>query len=1325
MTEVNIPLNLKDIISYVNGKNNMDKLELLTSVTVTALMIANPVVGATASTVATLLGSSVSTQIKKIFHLLDSKNKEDKALEVFEKCRFTEILLSRLAAKQTIEKNLNGKDMLFSQWQLARIVEEENKKEINRLDEERENKFVQTYIEKGDFIKENYWEELLNAILKVIDVSTDEVPNFKKKMVEEIAKNYEAFRNQVAYESQLFKNYIRNLANDYNSEKVLKKLNELMEFMHSYGNLYRTIDEVDQWLKASTDPSIGLNFFNYEEETFEKQLVQQLANDVIYLKGKTREEVVFYTLFIIKNQAKNREQDTYIIETKENWDALRGKCKDKILIPNFNASVVEIIPDNTNIIIYSDEDYLGNKQPIELNKRILSNMSKMLQNEVKDLLQVNNIVNKSNGLYTTFKRMVFKGKTGYPKWEKHINPSFIPALLIGSWTESESLADIDVFSKLAKSTYGEYVQSISNMVGGEDPFLLSYKNNRDQTYKLANVEEAWEIAFHLLTPDVITTFKEVIVDVLTDVAPMYHLPIEEHYRGKIMSKGPKYSDTIKNGIIRSLIMLANNDSKDNHMNIGSTQRWVDETVQELLDQVDSKEKWFAISEYIPMIAEASPEVTLSVLEREVILPNSPLWQLFEQNSNGFWGRNYYTHILWALEKLLCLEETALRVVKVLAKLAEREVDYAISNSPMSTLHHALCAWLHDINISIDEKIQLTDYLVKQSKIGWKLLELILPDRSPGQAMMSMTKPHYRQFSIKYKLTRRKEIIDTYKAYIEIAIRESKEDLKKWGILFDKFFFFEFGLADDVIVGVNRAIKQCSSDIIKYTFKEKVREILYRHRFYCKSNWAVKEEHLLRIEQEVYDIIQFENKLYDYLHWFTTDRLILIHPEPYEETQYDYNKERQTLWQMRRDALEEIQKDPNITIIGLLNMLSEEHQDGCRGISEIVASEFHGYMPNLSFIDELLDQNQTAAFLAYVGKIYEKEGLQVIRKVIEKVEDNHELTVELLNIAEIDKSLLSLVNSCKPIIVTEYWKSLSPYKEIKDETIRLDIWNELLEAKNYPASVTMLNHNYFRDFPKHIELLTKIIMDPGNYNVYRDQNRICKAFQHIYQFDNLTEEQHVQVRQLEWSYFHLLKNEITPKFLIHDLKTDPRLMAELIRYAFKSSDGLEEPRRPTENEKRLASQAFSILLELKELKFCPCVDEKDDISVDKLTEWTEQYLKLVDKNKQTDIGQNKLGEYLARSPMGKDGNFPHEAVRKVFENHYSEEIKQGFLSGVKYGRGVVKITNGKEEKELSAQYERYAKAIRIEYPHMADALKKLADYFMRQSVEDRERATYDL
>lgn len=105
---------------------------------------------------------------------------------------------------------------------------------------------------------------------------------------------------------------------------------------------------MDQWLRDATDPSINLQVFNYKEKDFVKQLEQQLASDVIYVKGKTREEVIYYILYHTEHG-----NNTYIIDTLENWNKMRGKCQGKILIPNFNAQEVEIIPGNTNILSFS------------------------------------------------------------------------------------------------------------------------------------------------------------------------------------------------------------------------------------------------------------------------------------------------------------------------------------------------------------------------------------------------------------------------------------------------------------------------------------------------------------------------------------------------------------------------------------------------------------------------------------------------------------------------------------------------------------------------------------------------------------------------------------------------------------------------------------------------------------------------------------------------------------------------------------------------------------------------------------------------------------
>ncbi len=197
----------------------------------------------------------------------------------------------------------------------------------------------------------------------------------------------------------------------------------------------------------------------------------------------------------------------------------------------------------------------------------------------------------------------------------------------------------------------------------------------------------------------------------------------------------------------------------------------------------------------------------------------------------FFARNYYTHVLWSLEKLLCLENLAPRSIKILVKLAERDLSYKISNSPLSTLAQALSGWLHVINVSLDEKIDLVEYIVDTSSIGWLILEQILPDRSNHGSFLSMTRLDYRPYEFKYKLEYRDQLFKTYKAYTSIAINTANNDLEKWGVLFDKCTFIELELYDLAREKLVQALSNNEIDEVRYTFKEKLRDIIYRHRFF--------------------------------------------------------------------------------------------------------------------------------------------------------------------------------------------------------------------------------------------------------------------------------------------------------------------------------------------------------------------------------------------------------------------------------------------------------------------------------------------------------------
>ncbi|ABR47925.1 hypothetical protein Amet_1752 [Alkaliphilus metalliredigens QYMF] len=137
---------LKALIDYVNGKEkDLDRVAMLASVTITAAMLGNTLVGSAASTSFTILGTSILPEIKKIIGLINKKDKETEATEIYEKCRFTEIALARLAVKHAIEKNLKGKNGLFAQWKLSNMINEQKEYKVRKLDKERELKSIKAF----------------------------------------------------------------------------------------------------------------------------------------------------------------------------------------------------------------------------------------------------------------------------------------------------------------------------------------------------------------------------------------------------------------------------------------------------------------------------------------------------------------------------------------------------------------------------------------------------------------------------------------------------------------------------------------------------------------------------------------------------------------------------------------------------------------------------------------------------------------------------------------------------------------------------------------------------------------------------------------------------------------------------------------------------------------------------------------------------------------------------------------------------------------------------------------------------------------------------
>lgn len=1127
----------------------------------------------------------------------------------------------------------------------------------------------------------------------------------------------------------IYKNYVVGVALAQISEGGIPSridfvnLNKYEQYFEEIGlELFEKSSDIyqfDEYLMSCTNPKISLGFFDYEEKEFEKNFLEKLTTQsTIYLQGKTKEEVMGYALFIIKNKARHLIPKVMIVDGLEKWNRLKGYCEDKILIPNFNANEITIIPNNTNIIFYGEEDFIGNKETLKLNKRTLSNMSDKLNKEINDLTTTHQLVTQCNGLYSIFKRKVFEGKSGRPRWEEHSDLNLLPALLASSWENNTK--DRAFIERLTGINYEQYIESIQLATNGEDPFILHYNNGYEDIFKLANVEEGWEILFSKITEENLQLFKNLSLEVLSEIPAKYDLPLEDHYRSSLLTKkNLEYSSTLKEGIIRSLIFITLKES-----NITTDKnRFVNQIINQLFTQIKESKQWFALAEFLPLLVEASPMIFIDFIEKEVDNPESKIWTLFENVSDGLWGRNYYTHVLWALEKLLCLEDIAPKSIKVLAKLAERKINYKISNSPMSSLTQVLSGWFHQINISIEEKIELVEYIVENSIIGWNLLEGILPNRNKQSIISNVNYFKYRPYEIKYKLEYKNQLFQTYKAYTLIAINATNSDLSKWGLIFDKCLFIELGLYDLVKEELGKVLSNVVPDEQKYVFKEKIRDIIYKHRYFKNSEWALSEENVEKVE-ELFNLIVFECNVYNYLHLFMNERLISLNPIPYDKNERtDLNTERRMLKEERLKALKSIINNKNDSIWDLVKLLKiyDTTKRSQYAIGEILASEIDHYNLNFKILEKALENSAETLLTSYIETVYNRQGIEVIESVLDLLKESNELVISILKVVYIDQKFLEILNSLSDDIKSGYWESIIIRWDIVDNPLKEIVWSTLIEYKNFNALLTIIDLYFKKDLEKNIQILEEIL---SNQNIFAINNQnsylIIEVFKNIYTESNPNIEKDLCLRvcHLEWAYFSLLIDQFPPRYLMKELQTDPTLLASLIQNAYKSS---KDDGDIDEMKKSLGKQAWDILFKLK---FCPCVDENNDISEEKLETWIKTFLGEIDKNGQGEIGRQILGECFAYSPKNNEEIFPHRVVCTMFEKYYTEDIGKGFVLGILNSRGVHWGTSGREEESLATKYENYARKIRIKYPKVSSELLKISKDYKRQAFQERERASYD-
>lgn len=1063
-----------------------------------------------------------------------------------------------------------------------------------------------------------------------------------------------------------------------------------------------TINDMDKRLKESTNPSISLDFFEIDYEEFKKEFKNKLIGNV-YIEGRSREE----TLYCILNELGyklNYSNKVLIVENEESWNYLKERVDGYILIPNFYIGEIVAIKNNINIFIYGEDEHCTNQNKIYLKKRTRRTIINKLEESDITPTDAYKYVEHTNGLYIPLKRKLFNGQYNIvPNWYNEKNGSFVTALLCGKWTECEG--DKRVIEELSGKSYDDFMNDLLPFSKGEEPFIIEIQDYGNKKYQLANIETSWEYIGNEIRDTYWERFKKIAYKVIVKIDPLFTLPFSEHLKATLYSEKPENSNELKSGIIRSMIFRG--IYRDNKQ-----QYEIDNLVKDILDTIDSKERWAYFSQFFTELCEASPAATLERMEYELKNPTG-LIELFKDNSNdSILGRNYYTHIIWAVEQLLVYKEYVSKAVKWLFVIDSLDIQYKISNSPKNTLSDVFCAWINRSALNPSEKVALAKFAIKKYENCWELIFNELPGKHQI-VTGSGSKPKYREYN-EFGSPTHKEVYDLYYEYAKLCIDNMDGKIERWRTMINEFSIFPDEIFEKLLNMLNIELNKLN-DIDKRTIKETLREIVYKHRYFSDSAWAMDEIRIKKIE-ELCIRIRFEDEVYDYLYIFTDSHNIpILNPTPFKKEEKSGREETVRLQEEEVAIQIERFKDSRLNLTHLIELL-----DGSK--LWVFGIYIAKYYTDGNFDSDLYKmlvgiKGIRSALCSYVNWIYmssDKTIIEEAKEISKDYEDSNELYIDILKIEYLDLSKSPQILSENDSIKELYWKrAINRFSFSNDKDTLKWVLGELKKYDNIISYIQCLyDGRKILNSEEILEYMMGLKNFKGTLGDYTMTPYYIEEIMNVIHNDyNEKLDRYDEIMSLELSLRGIIKWE-NMKCSQYIFKKDPSYLAYMVDKIYLH-EGEERTNNSDERVEGLFNLYYNVL-------FCPC--EYDGyIDEDELRNWVESFKNMLEKQKQSKYLGHELGRLFAYSPVGADGCYPHEAIRAIIEEMEDKSLRNAYVIAENNKRGVYSVDEGRTTKELALRYKENADGIRILYPESAKIYDNLYDDFYYQSEAERRSA----
>jgi predicted DNA binding CopG/RHH family protein len=899
-----------------------------------------------------------------------------------------------------------------------------------------------------------------------------------------------------------------------------------------------------------------------------------------------------------------------------------------------------------------------------------------------------------------------------PPWAKQ--PAERPVrgvLLAGSWDDNYP-GDEEQLTLLTGKPYEHLRERLTELAAAEDPFVTRV----DNTWAVVSPFDAWRQLRTQVRPDDLGRLSDMLMRVLLEPDPTYGLSVEERWRASTDGKVRQHSGDLRSGLAATLALLGVFGADVDAGSGGTGSGLAKGLVRALLSEANgdgSGERWAALADHLPAIAEAAPDAFLEGVRQGSAGQDPTLSRVFTDSTESdplFGPVSPHNGLLWALERVAWSPDHFAQTVYLLARLAELDPNGRFMTRPFNTLSSIFCPWYPQTTASIKRRVEVIDELrARHANVAWRLMLALLPELYAAQFPISV--PRFRDWPTRNGGATRSEWQEFVEALLGRLIEDAATDPGRWQQLIVK----GSQLAPTERSEIRRALDaHIHDDTLATEGREELwhalRDLTARHREFSDADWALPSEEVGALEG-IQRRLTPESAV-DRQAWLFEEHMPdLGDASKTKKGAYDHEGYASALGARR--------------VLAVKDILAAA---GWQGIVELAGRAVVPWMVGdaLAQIDEgehlarcleLLnssDEHAHALATSYLARRFAVGGWAWLDPLLEDEALSAAQKAQLLLQTNAYPRSWERADELGEEVAIEYWARFSPlglgeYSQVSETATRL------LRASRPAAACRLLTMYVFREekapgdlAPLAADALEALL----SCDATEPELRALQQYDYESAFNYLERHRAIvgapRLARLEWAFLPALGHEPSVPALEAALADEPSFFVEVLSAVYRGHS--EQARDLTERDRQVATNAYRLLS-----SWTRPPGSTADGSIDRqaLQRWIDTVLPLLDQADRRLVGGIHIGHVLAFAPSDPDGMWPCIEVRDVLERIELQTVDEGLQTQLYNNRGATTRhpeAGGAQERDLVTRYRDTARQFNDRWPRTAAILRSVASSF---------------